>query len=94
MVLLFMSATVAWANGDREYGEYLSSECTACHQPKTDDAGIPSIHRYDSAGFQHIMKLYRSKELANPTMQTVAGRLSDEDIAALAAYYSALSPLE
>jgi len=43
-------------------------------------------------GFIALMKLYRSKQLDNPTMQTVAMRLSDEDIAALAAYFSALKP--
>ncbi len=39
-----------------------------------------------------LMKLYRSRQLNNPTMQTVAMRLSDDDIAALAAYFSALKP--
>ena len=41
-------------------------------------------------GFIELMKLYRDKKLENPTMQTVARRLSDEDISALAAYFSAL----
>ncbi len=81
----------AFAEGDPEYGQYLSSECVTCHQSSVVGA-IPSIDGMNEDGFIALMKLYRSKQLDNPTMQTVAGRLSDEDIAALAAYFSALKP--
>lgn len=89
--LVFLASCFqAWADGDAEYGAYLSSECVTCHQATTTDAKIPSLHGMDESDFSGLMKLYKSKELDNPTMQTVAARLSDEDIAALAAYYSAL----
>jgi len=84
----------ATAEGDPEYGQYLSSECVTCHQAKATDAKIPSIHGIDGEGFISIMKAYRAKQLENPAMQTVAGRLTNEDIAALAAYYSALPATE
>ncbi len=90
LILVCAASPQALAEGDPEYGQYLSSECVTCHLGKATEGGIPSINGYDSDGFQQIMKLYRSKELENPTMQTIAGRLTDEDIAALAAYYSAL----
>ena len=85
--LAFVSAAIA--EGDPEYGQYLSSECVTCHQAGAAGS-IPPIKGMNEQSFISLMKLYRSKELENPTMQTVAGRLSDEDIAALAAYYSAL----
>lgn len=84
-----MSSVIAAS--DPEYGQYLSSECVTCHQ-STVVGTIPPIDGMDEEGFISLMKLYRSKQLDNPTMQTIAGRLSDEDIAALAAYYSALEP--
>ena len=36
------------------------------------------------------MDEYRSKRRSNPVMQTVAGRFSGEEIAALAAYFGGL----
>ena len=81
----------AFAEGDPEYGQYLSSECVTCHQSAVTGT-IPALAGMNADGFIALMKLYRSKQLDNPTMQTVAMRLSDEDIAALAAYFSALKP--
>ena len=86
---IWMTAA-AFAGGDPEYGQYLSSECVTCHQPTTSGAQIPSLSGMNEEGFIELMKLYRDKKLENPTMQTVARRLSDEDISALAAYFSAL----
>ncbi len=87
-LLFWVYASVAVAEGDAEYGEYLSSGCVSCHQAKAHEGGIPVIHGMDAAGFVDIMKLYRDRNLDNPTMQTIAGSLTDEDIAALAAYFS------
>lgn len=87
MVLL---ADAARAEGDREYGEYLSSECVTCHQSKDVDAQIPVINGMDAEGFTALMQAYRAEELDNPTMRTIAKRLTDEDIEALAAYYASL----
>lgn len=80
-----------FAESDPEYGQYLSSECVTCHQSSVAGT-IPSIAGMNEDGFIALMKLYRSRQLENLTMQTVAMRLSDEDIAALAAYFSALKP--
>jgi cytochrome c553 len=37
---------------------------------------------------------YRAKRRYNAIMQTIAARLSDEEIAALAAYFGSLKPLD
>ncbi|MDA7430236.1 c-type cytochrome [Primorskyibacter aestuariivivens] len=78
--------------GDPEYGEYLSSECTTCHQADGGDSGIPSITLWPEEDFVIAMYAYKTKRRNHPVMQMIAGRLSDEEIAALAAYFGALEP--
>jgi cytochrome c len=73
--------------GDPEYGEYLSSECTTCHLRDGGDQGIPSITRWPVEDFVVAMHAYKRKLRSHPVMQMMAGRLDDEEIAALAAYF-------
>lgn len=73
--------------GDPEYGEYLASECLTCHQSNGSDAGIPSITRWPAEDFVVAMHAYKKKIRPHPVMQMMAGRLTDEEIAALAAYF-------
>lgn len=74
--------------GDAEYGEYLSSECSTCHQKDGSDAGIPSITNWPEEDFVAAMHAYKAKLRPHPVMQMMAGRLSAEEIAALAAFYA------
>lgn len=76
--------------GDVEYGEYLSSECTSCHQADGANDGIPSIVGWDEEAFRYSMLDYRTKLREHPVMNMIAGRLSDEEIAALSAYFATL----
>lgn len=76
--------------GDPEYGEYLSSECLTCHQSDGSADGIPSITRWPEEDFVIAMHAYKRKLRPHPVMQMMAGRLSDEEIAALAAYFKGL----
>ena len=76
------------AKADLGYGEYLAGECVTCHQKS--GAGIPQINGIEAETFVTIMKAYRSKELDNKVMQMMAGRLDDEQIISLAAYFSSL----
>ncbi|MDF1872407.1 c-type cytochrome [Vannielia sp.] len=75
--------------GDPEYGAYLSSECTTCHQASGGDEGIPSIVLWPEEDFVLAMHAYKAKKRIHPVMNMIAGRLSDEEIAALAAYFVA-----
>ena len=77
------------AMGDIEYGEYLGAECAACHQAGVSK-GIPAINGMDAEVFVALMLAYRSKEMENPVMQMIAGRLDDEQIGSLALYFSKL----
>jgi cytochrome c len=76
--------------GDREWGEYLSSECKTCHKADGADDGIPSITGWPADVFVIVMHAYKNKARPHPVMQMMAGRLSDEEIAGLAAYFEDL----
>lgn len=76
--------------GDPEYGEYLSSECVTCHRADGVDRGIPAITGWPRDDFVIAMHAYKSKTRQHPVMQMVAGRLSNEEIAGLAAYFEAI----
>jgi cytochrome c len=76
--------------GDPEYGEYLASECMTCHQVSGDDDGIPGINGWPTEDFVVAMHAYKQKLRPHPVMQMMAGRLSDEEIAAIAAYFKDL----
>ena len=74
--------------GDRELGQYLSTECVTCHRTSGQPMpGIPQIAGWPEDQFIAAMNAYKAKQRDNPVMQTVAGRLGAEDIAALAAYF-------
>lgn len=85
-----LDTSILAIEGDAEYGEYLSADCKTCHQLSGDDPKIPSIVGWPVEEFVHAMHAYKQKVRPNPIMQMMAGRLSDEEIAALAAYFNAL----
>ena len=76
--------------GDAEFGEYLAGDCKGCHQADGSYDGIPSITGWEIESFVWAMQSYKQKVRKHPVMQMLAGRLSDEEIAALAAYFKML----
>lgn len=77
-------------DGDPAYGEYLSGECVTCHQVTGGDDGIPSITGWPREDFVVALHAYKNKDRRHPVMQMISGKLSDEEIAALAAFFQAL----
>ncbi len=77
--------------GDPEYGEYLAGECVTCHQASGANEGIPSITFWPEDAFVVAMHAYKRQLRPHPVMQMIAGRLNNEEIAALAAYFAQLS---
>ena len=75
---------------DADYGEHLSGECVTCHHKGGLNRGIPSINGQDAEVFIALMLAYKAKEMENPVMQMIAGRLDDNQIASLALYFSKL----
>jgi cytochrome c553 len=97
IAILAMLATQAVAGeaplaGDRELGEYLSSECVTCHQLSGKYEGIPSIVGWPPDSFTGVLTDYREKRRENPVMRSIAVKFTDEEIAALAAYFGSLRP--
>lgn len=71
--------------GDLAYGEYLASECAGCHV--AGGSTLPDIAGRRAEDFIAIMYQYKLRARENETMRLVAGRLGDEEIAALAAWF-------
>ncbi len=91
--VLFVAAGPGHATGDPALGAYLASECTACHQLAGRSAGgIPPIIGWPEQQFVAALDAYGRKQRDNPVMQTIAARLSREEMAALAAYFGSLQP--
>jgi cytochrome c len=85
-----LGAVLAAAGGhaaDVELGRYLATECMTCHGASRADSRIPNIFGKPETVLGEMLKAYRAKRLPNEVMQTVAGRLKDDEIDALAAYF-------
>jgi cytochrome c553 len=91
-LLLAASAGAPAAAGDRALGEYLSSECVTCHQRNGRYQGIPPIVGWPEPSFVEVVNEYRRRKRDSAVMQTIVARLSDEEVAALAAYFGSLNP--
>lgn len=76
--------------GDIAYGEYLASECMTCHLRSGANDGIPGIIGWPVEDFVIALHAYRKQIRPHAVMQMMAARLSDEEIAALAAYFADL----
>jgi hypothetical protein len=63
-----------------------------CHQLTGRHQGIPPIVGWPEASFIEAMNEYREKRRSNPVMQTIAGKFSNDDVAALAAYFRSVKP--
>lgn len=74
---------------DAALGEYLSAECVTCHQITGQvNGGIPAIVGWPEQAFIEALSAYKTGARDNAVMRTIAARLSDDEIAALAAYFA------
>ena len=93
VTLLVIGAMIARDPGlaaDAAYGEYLASECGACHGANADGA-IPALQALRDEELIAALKAYREGTRTNAVMQSVARSLDDAAIEALAAYFSGQS---
>ena len=74
--------------GDLEYGAYLSGECVTCHHAGGTEQGIPSIVGWPVEDFVITLQAYKRGKRPHQAMQTIAKRLSDQEIASLAVYFA------
>lgn len=82
-----LAAAVA---ADLAYGEYLASECIACHRMSAYEGAIPAIAGLPAQDFVNSLRDYRTGRRSNPVMQNVARSLDSAQIDALAAYFASL----
>ena len=90
IAIAFMVAATgtALAAPDIELGRYLAQECLTCHRSATSGSTIPNIYGMAETAFTQVIRAYRDKRLGNAVMQSIAERLKDDEIEALAAYFA------
>lgn len=88
--------TVAQAQdlqGDAKAGEKKNAMCIGCHGIPGYQASFPQVHKVPMISGQNgkyiaaALNDYRKGDRKHPSMRGVAGSLSDQDIADLAAFY-------
>jgi cytochrome c553 len=90
VLLAMLALPRGCAAADAALGAYLSGECTACHQLSgRASGGIPAISGMPEPSFIAALTAYKTGERDNAVMRNIAERLSEEDIAALAAFFAA-----
>ena len=75
-------------------GEKKAAMCIGCHGIPGYQASFPEVHKVPMIGGQSAkyieaaLNAYKKGDRKHPSMRGIAGSLTDEDIADLAAYYS------
>lgn len=88
------AAAAAEVVGNAKAAENKVAMCIGCHAIPGYKATFPEVFEVPMLGGQSAkyiesaLKAYRGGERKNPSMRGIAGSLSDQDIADLAAYYS------
>jgi len=92
--LLMALAVPVQAAGDPKAGKLKTSMCAGCHGIPGWRTAYPAVYSVPVLGGQHAeyivaaLKAYKSGERKHPSMVGIAGSLSEQDMADLAAYYS------
>ncbi len=93
VALVVAAPLMAWAQGTADGAKQKTSMCIGCHAIPEYKASFPSVYRVPKIGGQNAkyienaLQAYKKGERSHPTMRGIAGSLSDQDIADLAAYY-------
>lgn len=99
LMTVALMATAAQAQGtpvkgNAEAGRGKASMCIGCHEIPGYKASFPSVYRVPMIAGQSgkyiesSLQAYRKGDRSHPTMRAIAGSLSDQDIADLAALYA------
>ena len=79
--------------GNADAGRSKASMCIGCHEIPGYKASFPSVYEVpmivgqSSKYIESALQAYRKGDRSHPTMRAIAGGLSDQDIADLAALY-------
>ncbi len=94
LVMLTAVSGSALAAGNAAAGKNKSSMCAGCHGIEGYRSVYPDTYRVPKIGGQHAeyivaaLKAYKAGERRHATMRAIAGSLSEQDMADLAAYYA------
>lgn len=89
------AATAEEVKGDAAKGASKVHLCIGCHAIPGYRSSFPEIYQVPMIGGQSesylvsALQAYKKGERKHPTMRGIAGSLSDQDMADIAAYYSA-----
>ena len=93
--LALVTASALAAEGNAAAGKQKRSMCEGCHGIPMYRTAFPEVYSVPKLGGQHAayivkaLQAYKSRERSHPSMQAIAASLSDQDMADLAAYYTA-----
>lgn len=94
LALGFVFATASQSSiaaGNPAAGKTKSAACAMCHGPDGKGLGkTPRIVGLDAAAFSAKIADFKTGKRKNAMMENTAKKLSDEDVADLAAFYSSL----
>ena len=92
--LLAGLAAPVWAEGNPAAGKQKTWTCEGCHGIPDYRTAYPEVYSVPKLGGQgagYLVKAlqdYKSGARKNTTMRAIAARLSDQDMADIAAYYA------
>lgn len=92
--VLMALAMPAQAAGDPKVGQTKTSMCAGCHGIPGWRTAYPDVYSVPKLGGQHAdyivaaLKGYQSGERSHPSMDAIAGSLTEQDMNDLAAYYA------
>jgi cytochrome c553 len=104
LVLMLAMPAFAWAqatppSGNAADGAKKNQMCAGCHGIVGWRTAYPEVYKVPKIGGQHAayivkaLQEYQSGERSHPSMRAIAASLSEQDMADLAAYYSAGSSM-
>jgi cytochrome c553 len=84
------AALLAQAAGNAVAGKSKAEECAVCHGDRGEGLEGPKISGKAESDFLQAMRDYKSGKRLDPVMKDIVSKLSDQDLADLAAYYASM----
>jgi cytochrome c553 len=92
----FTIGGTARADGNADTGKKKTQMCAGCHGIEGFRTAYPEVYMVPKLGGQSAnyivaaLKAYKAGDRSHPSMRAIAGSLSDQDMADLAAYYASV----
>ena len=92
VLIIFLSSSPVYA-ADSSAGKKASKPCQTCHgiDGKTKNPLYPLLTGQRASYLEAQLKAFKSGSRDDPAMQAIAGKLSEQEIKNISAYYSSLT---